>query len=601
MATVASNGDELYATASAMDIALGDPADEANPVGFHALVARDTTEAFPVKLASKVAPELALCFVPAAEGGRLSTVDESIMLVRVAARRDVTVVPATMVSVTAATCVLLAGSTAQRQYVLKLLADGSPVGFALTEAEHGCDVMANTCALTSSDGALRLSGEKWLVGLGGRCEAALVIARTGNIRRGPATFSAVLVDGEALAAARTAAGQRLTGMRGIDFAGLRFDGAEFGRAAVVGQPGRGMDTAMLAMQVVRAYTAAASLGSADTGLRLTMDFARQHRVAGKIAAGYPAVRRELATAAATLFGCDAVALATARLLHTHPEQASLTTSVAKTVIADGTVDVFGRCADLLGARSLLHEGRYAAFDVMRRDNSVVRFVDTSPAANLRQLGSQLARWASDFDPLPNRGKVTDALAAAFDLDADLPQLRLSGLEPSARGRDAVTAAVPYVVGAARAALGDGPTPDSQAQVERAVLRLSAVEMALVGLRRKVLRARQRLGAAFAGSLEQLDLTERFCRLHAAASCALLWWFNRDRPLFGAEPGSTGWLSAALLVLLDRADGFGGRLDAADTEAAFTVLGRLHGQGYLFSAAALPLAEAVNRRPTTVLD
>jgi len=108
-----------------MDIALGDPGDETNPFGFSAMVTRDTAEAFPVKLASKVAPELALCFVPAEYGGGLSTVDDALMKVRVAARRDVTVMPATMFSITAATCVLLAGSPEQRAYVVKLLADAS--------------------------------------------------------------------------------------------------------------------------------------------------------------------------------------------------------------------------------------------------------------------------------------------------------------------------------------------------------------------------------------------------------------------------------------------------------------------------------------------
>jgi alkylation response protein AidB-like acyl-CoA dehydrogenase len=579
----------LYQSASTMDLALGDPGDEANPLGFGAMVTRDAAEAFPVKLASRVAPELALCFVPTEHGGELSTVDDSLMKVRVAARRDVTVMPATMFSITAATCVLLAGSPEQRAYVVKLLADGRPIGFALSEADHGSDLLANSCELAPTpEGQLRLTGEKWLVGLGERCDAAVVVARSGG--RGAAAFTAVLVDGEPLRGAR-GSWQRPTGMRGIDFVGLRFDGAELDQTAVVGLPGRGMETAMKAMQVVRAYSTAANLACADTGLRLTMDFAHGHRITGRQAASYPAVRRELATTAATMFACDAVALTTARALHSLPEQASVTASVAKKVLTDGSEEIFTRCADVLGTRSLLRDGRFAAFEVARRDNGVVRFIDTSPVANLRLVAMQLAQWAAGFNQLPDPFTVTNELVAAFNLDAELPALRLDALRLSARGRDEVTAALPFVVAAARRALCDEPGPDNRARVDRAVLRLSTLEMALGGLRRDVLWAKERLGAAFGGSLEQLDLTERFCRLHAAASCVHLWWFNRDRSLFGAEPASTGWLSAALFVLLDRADGGADRLDALDTESAFTLLGDMHGRGHLFSAASLPLAES----------
>lgn len=582
-----------YALASALDVGLGDPSDESNPMGFAGMVGRDAVEAFPVRLASRLSPDLGMCFVATADGGTMSSVDESLMRVRIAARRDATVVPATMSSITAALCVLLAGSVEQRARLLDLLGRGRPVAFALGEAEHGSDLAANSCELLSSpNGQLRLFGDKWLVGLGERCEAALVIARARG--RGPSAFTAVLVDRDRLAASRTAGLQRPSGLRGIDFAALRFD-TDLDRSAVVGPAGRAVDVATRALQVVRVFAAGTQLGCADTGLRLTMDFARRHRVSGRQVTSFPAVRRELATAAATMFGCDVVALAAARLLHVLPEQASLTSSVAKEVLGEGSAEIFTRCAGVLGARGLLRDGRYAAFEVARRDSAAAGFVDTSPVANLRLLAPQLTQWASGVSQLPSPITVTPSVATAFGLDAELPPLRLQALEPSARGRDAVTAALPFVVASARAALGGDRGRDNGAQVERTMLRLSALEMALGGLRREVLRAKQRLGAAFAGSIEQLDLTERFCRLHAAASCVHLWWFNRGRSLFGAEPGSTGWLCAALFLLLDRADASHGRLDAADTEAAFTVLARQHGRGHLFSAATVPLAESVNRR------
>src|SRR5262249_29410727 len=188
-----------------------------------------------------------------------------------------------------------------------------------------------------------------------------------------------------------------------------------------------------------------------------------------------------------------------------------------------------------------------------------------------------------YNQLPDPFTMTSDLVAVFNLDAELPAFRLDALQLSARGRDEVTAALPFVLAAARTALREDPGPDTQAQLDPVALPRAALDMAWDGLRRDVLRAKQRLGAAFGGSLEQLDLTERFCWLHAAASCVHLWWFNRNRSLFGAEPASTGWLSAALFLLLDRADGNASRLDAVDTEFAFTLLDRMHGRGHLFSA------------------
>ena len=70
-----------------------------------------------------------------------------------------------------------------------------------------------------------LSGEKWMVGLGGRCEAVYVLARTGD--RGPGAFSALLLDltdvpGEHFTMVPA---PRTGGLRGIDLATMRFTGS----------------------------------------------------------------------------------------------------------------------------------------------------------------------------------------------------------------------------------------------------------------------------------------------------------------------------------------------------------------------------------------
>src|SRR5690606_14521317 len=96
------------------------------------------------------------------------------------------------------------------------------VGFALTEADHGSDLLANGCRLEPDGaGGYRLWGAKWLVGLGDRADALLVCARTG--RRGPGAFTLVLLEGPVVAQCRTGV-RRSSGMRGIGLAGFEFAG-----------------------------------------------------------------------------------------------------------------------------------------------------------------------------------------------------------------------------------------------------------------------------------------------------------------------------------------------------------------------------------------
>lgn len=552
-----------YRGAVDLDRPLGDPRNPTNPFGFAAMVERDETETYPNALATKVEPVLRTAFLP---GGHAA--DEIMMMVRAVGRRDIAVMPATMFSITAATCVLLAGSEQQRERVRQLLVNGGSIGFALSEADHGSDLLANECVAEQHDGGFRLRGEKWLVGSGARCEALLVVARTGD--RGPSAFSSFLLDGRSLRSSSVSTPQRPVGMRGIDFAGFRFDGT---RAALVGDVGHGLETAMKAMQVVRVTGTAANLACADTALRLALDFATEHVVAGRPLVDHPQTHADLGTAFAALLAGDAVALSAARALHTLPGAQSLWSGVAKKVVADLSDEVLHRCGDVLGTRSLLRDGQFAAFDVVRRDNQVVRHIDTGPTANTRLVAMQLGQIAAA------RYDATGAdLGTTFALDAPLPPLRLSELELSTRGRDEVTAALPAVSAIAKATL-DGPARKA----------MSSVEAALAMLREDTLMSLGRRGPE--ASMGLFELAERFCYLHAAACCVHLWWFNRHLPLAGLPPGKTSWLWPVLELLLDRAHQRQRRLTRDALPATMALARQLHRDGRMFSLVPIPLAES----------
>jgi alkylation response protein AidB-like acyl-CoA dehydrogenase len=552
---------------------LGDPGDPGNPYGFAAAVARDEADAHPDELCSRlVSAGFHLNYLPREWGGELRSFDRSMTLVRAAARRDVNVMPGTMFGIIAATCLQLHGSEEQRRKVARILKSGGSVGFALTEADHGSDLLAGGVRL-DEDG--RLHGEKWMVGGGLRCEAVYVVARTGE--RGPGAFSAYLLD---VAEAERSGGlvrepaARTGGMRGVDTARLRFTGLPVPEDALVGKTGEGLEVAILAQQAVRLMSMAGSLGCADSALRLTLGFAAERRVARTALIDSPYARRELAVASAALLAADAVALAAARGLHVVPEVFSVWALAAKHVVAEASDELIRRCATVLATRSVLREQAPGAglFQKLQRDSAVVRVIDASPLANLRAYAAQIPALVAR-DEVPER----DTPHRIFALDADLPPYEPTRLDLVARGADPVMAALPGTADAVCARLGDA--------------------RAAVALVRRLVEAVAAL-APEAGAVRQpgadpnalVDLAERYAWLHAAAACVHLWWANRHRPLYGGEAGASGWLRAALAFLLARADGVDPRRHGPDLLPAVDAVSALREGGLLFTAAPVRVAD-----------
>ncbi|MYX42800.1 acyl-CoA dehydrogenase [Streptomyces sp. SID89] len=550
---------------------LGDPAGPTNPFGYAAAVAHDEANDAPEHL-YEVLRETGfhLNYLPQQWGGAFESFDRSLTLVRAAARRDVRIMPGTMFSIIAATCLQLHGTTAQQERVARILRDGGAVAFALTEADHGSDLLAGQVRL---DGAGLLHGEKWLVGNGLRAQAVYVVARTGP--RGPGAFTSFLLDLtdgslDEDDLVRLPA-PPITGMRGIDLATLRFDALPVPWDAQVGKEGEGLEVAIRAQQAVRLMSVAGSLGIADTALRLALGFAAERRFGRTTLAATPHTARELATASAALLAADAVALAAARGVHVAPEAFSVWGPAVKHLVAEATEDLLRHCGTVLATRSVLREKAPGdgVFQKLQRDSAVVRVIDASPYANLRSYSGQLPTLLATTDT-PDPGTVR----RIFALDAELPPYEPARLDLIARGVDPVLGGLPAVAEAARAALDDD-TAGLLARLAEAVTALLPES-----------EAARRPGA---DPNALADLAERYAWLHGAAACVHLWWANRDRPLYGAEAGATGWLRAALAYLLARAEGADPRRYGPHLLPALDVLAALHERQSLFTATPVRLA------------
>ncbi|MER6129380.1 acyl-CoA dehydrogenase family protein [Streptomyces sp. NPDC001795] len=547
---------------------LGDPYDDTSPHGFAAAVARDERDAFPDELCGALRDAgFHLNYLPKEWGGDFESFDRSMLLVRTAARRDLNVMPGTMFSITAATCLALHGSPEQQKYAADLLVRGGAIGFALSESAHGSDLLSNAARLEPTGDGWELTGEKWMVGLGRSCEAVYLVARTGE--RGPGAFSAVLLD---LTGGDVERGPAVPvgGMRGIDFAHLRFGRFPVPANALVGHEGQALESVMKAQQVVRVMSMAGSLGCADTALRLTLDFAAGRRVGRRTVVESPHPRRELALSSAALLAADVTALAAARGIHVAPEVFSVWGCAAKHVVAESVEELIRRCGTVLATRAVLRtEGPGGGlFQKLQRDAAVVRVVDTSALANLRSYAAQLPALvgATASDDSLRRVRTV------FDLRAPLPSYVPERLDLNARGHDPVTAALGSIAPKALVRLtGDQGAAHLVTRLVSAVASLPA----------EVEAADRRTGL--------VDLAERFAWLHAAACCLYLWWANPEEALFGTPPGSSAWLGACLAHLLARADGVDPRGDAAAQLPALDVTADLRERGRLFSALPVQLA------------
>ncbi|AUX21328.1 acyl-CoA dehydrogenase [Sorangium cellulosum] len=220
--------------------------------------------------------------------------------------------------------IVLAGSDAQRRALLPDVISGRRIGaFALTEPEAGSDVASlRTEARRDGDGWV-LDGEKVLISNVPLAHHAVVFARTGAAREGPAG------PGAGGAAARRGGRGEITaflvdmGAPGVSSAPLpmsvahpigrlRFDGCRVPDSARLGDVGGGYRLAMQTLDAFRISVGAAANGMAARALREAVAHVTRRRQFGAPLSDQQMVRAYLAEMATDL---DASRLLVARAAH----------------------------------------------------------------------------------------------------------------------------------------------------------------------------------------------------------------------------------------------------------------------------------------------
>ena len=524
-----------YRSAWALKHYLGDPADVASSFSFARALALDERDEYPEEACGLLNRwRLQDYYVPAQLGGKLSSYEELLSLMRVAARRDLTVAIAHAKTYLGAVAVWVGGNDAQKQDLAKLIREPSQVALALTEREHGSDLLRSEVYATRSENGFLLSGEKWLVNNATRSAALTVFART-EPSGGPRGFSLLLVEKKKLDAASYTHLDRVKthGIRGTDISGIRFTECLLPETALIGMPGGGLEIILKALQITRTIIPALSLGAGDSALRTTLAFAVSRQLYGNSVFDIPHAQGVLVDAFLDQLTSECTALAAVRSLQVMPEQASVLSAVAKYFVPDTVEKLIGSLSVVLGARSYLRDSPgWGVFQKIVRDNSIAGLFDGSTIVNLNAIGLQLPQLCERRETKAPTNSAELELQARrrliFDLNAQLPPFTPAKLSLTTRGRNDVLNGIQFVPAQLQKLEGrSGIEPATLGEISDLVGRVTAEVGELQRRLRKLTAGQAGNGGALDKSPEIIELAKRYCFLNAAAACVQIWIYNRE--------------------------------------------------------------------------
>lgn len=497
----------------------------------------DQNEQFPAGFCSRLDGfGLPAHYVPTEWGGALSDHEQMIRLWRTAARRDISAVTAHAKTYLGVAPVWIAGSPEQARVTANAVMSGSAVAWAMSEPEHGADLLNGSVTATAEPDGYRLDGVKWPINNATRSSHVTLLARTGRAGSGRGQ-SLFLVDKSSLRPGtwRPLPKVLTHGIRGIDISGIEFDGALLPADALIGPEGSGLATVLLALQFTRTMCTALSLGAGEHALRLAARFAAARVIQKRPLAERPFPASVLARSAALLTAAEATSLVAGRSLHSLTAEMSVTSAVAKALAPTLVDDMLGELAELLGARSFLSDVyEYGAFQKVWRDHQVVAVFDGSTPVNRAALVQQFPKLVRGF-----AGGIVDAdgLAEAVSVGGPVRPVDRGALTMVSRPGCSIVQALPALVESI------GSRPPSTGLADQAVALCAMTEyvhdrMAGVAPAARPAMAAHELAAAY-----------ELC--YAGAACLHLWATCESG--HAAEPlWQNGlWVRAALRALLAR--------------------------------------------------
>ena len=539
-----------YRAAETLERLLGDPYAPENVFSFRNSVALDEREEYPAEACRLLdAHKVADYYIPAEHGGKLNSFEEFIAVLRVVARRDLTVAIAHGKTYLGAIATWVGGSAGQQRRLAETIRSGSQVALALTERAHGSDLLASETEARSVADGYSLSGEKWLINNATRGQVLTVFAKTGS-SSDPRGFSLFLVEKSDRAGStyRTLPKIKTHGIRGADISGISFDHMLLPGNAVIGRVGGGLEIMLKAFQLTRTVITGLSLGAADTALRVALDFALARKLYGDSVFAIPHARRLLCDAFVDLLICESLSIASARSIHVEPEQMSLRSAVSKFLVPTMVEKLLKSLSVVLGARQYLRQEHCeGVFQKVYRDNAILSLFDGSTVVNLHAIAIQLGHLTrgSGQANAEQQADLSSRLAGIFSLTEPLRDFDPAALTLHNRGRDSIlqgfTLSLEKLSSIAPKDAGERATLELIERRARAIVSETESQRELINASLK--------DSSFSKSPEMFEQAERYCLLEAAACCVHLWIHNRET--LGEFFGRGDWLVLSLERLLVR--------------------------------------------------
>jgi len=514
---------------------LGDPWDEANPLGHTAVLAADErAEVLPE--AERILDEFGLNaeFVPTGLGGRMERADVLARVLRPVFRRDPSLgfgYGAT--SYLAASAVWAGGTPEQQRSTAERLLGGGRLAVAYRDLAHGNAFLRDEFTARRHEGGFLVDGEKKVISNADRAEGLVLFCRTGEAQGGQ-SHSALLLDRTELPPERVRDLPRhqTLGLRGCRMGGLGLTDCAVPEGALLGRWGGGVELALSSFQLTRSVLPSMVLAGADTLLRTTTRFAVERGVRGRPGVLNPLARASLVGAFLDLLICDSLALTSTRAAHLYPEATQVYASATKYLLPIVLTDTSYDLSVLLGSNVYLRDGEFGIFQKHVRDLPVTSLGHSGAAACqstiIPQLPGLAARWFAG--PAPE--------ATLFRPGDGLPPLDHDRLRPVAAAYDPLAAEL--------VAAGGEPWPDGPAGEYGELLRTLVSDLTehLAELQ-DACRSLSLQGRSVANP-RSYALVDRYTLMLAVASCLGVWRHGTGgSDDFLADPV---WLLAALFRL-----------------------------------------------------
>ncbi|KTD54636.1 acyl-CoA dehydrogenase [Legionella sainthelensi] len=466
--------------------------------------------------------------IPCELGGKLGALDSTYALIKSISRRDLTTAIAVGLSFLGALPLWLAGNIKQQQKIVALFRRGEIVAFALTEEEHGSDIMANEVVAKAYEDGWQLSGNKWCVNFATLGHAASILCRTHD-KGGPLGFSVFFLDKSDVESGFTPTPKLPTlGVRGLDISGFSLNKVFLPQEALVGKERHGLELTYKILQVSRALCASFSVGGADTALRLTLSFSLTRHLYNKNAYDIPVVKQRLGEQFTQLLIADCMGLVIARAGSVMPQKLSFWSAIIKFLIPKMTEDIVDECGLVLGARAYLRTTEWAMFQKIRRDIKVVGLFDGSSQVNLSLIASSLLPQARMRGSCPKNQLML--LEQIFDLKKGCPAFNITDLGLFMHEEDSILAGL------------------SVLQSEQIAPLIIAIQHEIDRLDQQMMLMQEQKQLE-PRSLAAFRLAEQYCWVFAASCCLHFWHFNQE--MLCKESLDLDWIQLAIQLILNK--------------------------------------------------